>query len=295
MYKMLVLDLDGTLLNEEQKISDDNVIAIKSAFEMGIHVVLASGRHYKGIVPFLKELNLYKCGCYTISCSGAMVMENQVNRVLYEEPIDRDDLIRIHKTCETMDIDMCGYGKEGFLVHHDSLFGKYDSIANHTTVKKVDFNNLDKELLVYKLNIINESPETAYEIIDYFPAISVDDYTVRDKPNFNAGLFDEMGNFPKFMTENYTITRPLPFFIELFDKDCNKAVGVEFVAKILGVKMSEVIAMGDSGNDLHMIEEVGLGVAMGNASDEVKSIADIITLSNEENGVAKIINDYLLN
>ena len=86
--------------------------------------------------------------------------------------------------------------------------------------------------------------------------------------------------------------RPLPFCIELLDKNSNKAVGVSIVAEKYGILMEDIICIGDSGNDVHMIEEAGLGVAMANARSEAKAVADEITLSNEENGVAHIINKY---
>jgi len=294
MYKMLVLDMDGTLLNESQQISKQNKKAIVEILDKGIKVVLATGRPYSGVVPFCKELGIYEVGCYSITCSGALVVENVTKNVLYEEHILQEDLTKIHNLCEEFDIDMSGYTKDMILIHHENLFSRYDALANFTDLKIVDFCHLEDEQRVYKLNIINESLDVRRRMIDYFPTIKLDNYEMRHKEKFNNSLFDELWRFPQEIFDHYTIVRPLPFCIELLGKNSNKAVGVRKVAEKLGIEMSEIICIGDSGNDVHMIEEVGLGVAMANASQEAKNVADEITLSNEENGVAVIIDKYFL-
>lgn len=295
MYKMLVLDMDGTLLNEAQEISDVNRIAIKAAVKKGIKVVLASGRAYPGLKAYLKELDLDHEGTYTISCSGALVMENVTENIIYEEHIKSEDLARIHMVCEKLDLDMSGYTINDMVVHHDNLFTKYDAIANKMDIKVVDFENLDENEKIYKLNIINESVDVRQSMIDYFPTIKPDSLDIREKPNFNKHALSELWRFPEDIVNGYTLVRPLPFCIELLDKHSNKAVGVSIVAEKYGISIDEIICMGDSGNDVHMLEEAGLGVAMANARTEAKNAADEVTVSNEENGVAVIINKYFLN
>lgn len=295
MYKMLVLDMDGTLLNEKQEISDVNKVAIKKIIDKGIKVVLASGRAYPGLISYLKELDLYEKGNYTIACSGALVMENVTEKIIYEEHIKPEDLALIHVVCEKLDLDISGYTIKDMLIHHENLFTRYDAIANKMKIKVVDFENLDKDEKIYKLNIINESLDVRQSMIDYFPTIFPQDMTIREKPKFNKHALSELWRFPEEIVNKYTIVRPLPFCIELLDKNSNKAVGVSVVAKKYGIHMDEIISMGDSGNDVHMLEEVGLGVAMANARSEAKEAANEVTLSNEENGVAVIIEKYFLN
>ncbi len=294
MYKMLALDMDGTLLDDEQKISLNNKLAIKKAIEKGIHIVLASGRHYKGLIPYLKELKLYNENSYSVTCSGAIIMKNGVNVIIYEKHIDTEDLKLMHRTCEKLDIDMCAYSKDGLLIHHENLLSRYDSVANNTELSKVNFENLDEDINVVKLNIINESNEIASEIIEYFPTIKIDNYTIRDKKKFNKNLLNELWRFPKEIVDKYNIVKPLPFFVEIFNKNINKAVGIKIIADRLGINMNEVIAMGDSGNDVHMLEAAGLGIAMANGSYEAKEAADELTLRNGEDGVAHIINKYFV-
>lgn len=295
MYKMLVLDLDGTLLNEEQTISEVNKVAINKMKEKGFKVVLASGRGYPGMKPYLDELDINTEGSYTVSCSGALVTENKVEKNIYEEHINHDDLAKIHEVCEKLDLDMSGYTLNHMYIHHENLFTRYDAIANKMKIKVVDFGNLDKNEKIYKLNIINENIDSRQQMIDYFPSIHPKNMDIREKPDFNVDVLSELWRFPEEIVNNYTIVRPLPFCLELLDKHSNKAVGVTVVAEKYGIKMDEIICMGDSGNDVHMLEEAGLGVAMANARAEAKEAADEVTLSNEEDGVAVIIEKYFLN
>lgn len=295
MYKMLVLDMDGTLLNEEQRISDVNKKAIKEIIEQGIKVVLASGRAYPGMVPYLKELDLYHEGLFTITCSGALVIENVIDKIIYEEHIKNEDLAEIHKVCEKLDLDMSGYTTNDMMIHHDNLFTRYDAIANNMDIKVIDFENLDDDERIYKLNIINESIDVRQSMIDYFPTIHPSNMEIREKPKFNKNALSELWHFPEEIVNSYTIVRPLPFCIELLGKNSNKAVGVSIVASKYDIKMEEIICMGDSGNDVHMLEEAGLGIAMANARSEAKDAANEVTLSNEEDGVAAVIHKYLLN
>ena len=103
-----------------------------------------------------------------------------------------------------------------------------------------------------------------------------------------------MEKLPKEVYEKYTVVRSTPFFLEFLNKEVNKGVGVELLAKHLGIKREEVMTFGDAGNDLHMIEYAGLGVAMANAFDEVKEAANYITDTNENDGVAKAIEKFIL-
>jgi len=294
MYKMLVLDMDGTLLNDEQKISEVNRKAIRKIMDKGIKVILASGRAYPGMVSYLKELELYEKGSYTIACSGALVMENVTEEIIYEEHIKSEDLARIHVVCEKLDLDMSGYTMKDMVIHHENLFTRYDAIANKMDIKVIDFENLDENEKIYKLNIINESVDIRQAMIDYFPTLFPDNMEIREKLKFNKHALSELWHFPEDIVNNYTIVRPLPFCIELLAKNSNKAVGVAVVAKRYGISMDEIISMGDSGNDIHMLEKAGLGVAMANARFEAKEAANEVTVSNEENGVAVIIEKYFL-
>ena len=108
-------------------------------------------------------------------------------------------------------------------------------------------------------------------------------------------LQEAINNLPEYLYEKYTIVRSAPFFLEFLNKEVNKGVGVEALANSLGIKREEVICMGDAGNDEHMIRYSGFGVAMGNAFEEIKAVADFVTKSNNEDGVAYVIDQFVLN
>ena len=137
---------------------------------------------------------------------------------------------------------------------------------NNIPLEIVDFHNIDSSTTIVKIMFIDKEPI----------------------------LSKAIEKLPKEIYDNYTVVRSAPFFLEFINKKVNKGFGVELLAKSLGIKQEEVICMGDAGNDIHMIEYAGLGVAMGNAFPEVKEIASYVTKTNEENGVAHVINKFVL-
>lgn len=109
-------------------------------------------------------------------------------------------------------------------------------------------------------------------------------------------ILDEcIKKIPKEYYEKYTIVRSTPSFLEFLNPDANKGSGISLLAGKLGIHKDDIICVGDAENDKHMIEYAGLGVAMGNANEEIKYLADYITLSNNEDGVAHVINKFILN
>ncbi len=256
-------------------------------------VVLATGRSFEGVIPYLKELGLEEEGNYTISCCGALGIDNKTHKELYSVPIEHSDVLQILKMCEEYDLDMSAYTREEIIVHQDHLFSRYDAIANNAKLITMDFHNLPDDLKLYKINLVNEAPEMKQDMVDYFPMIKPDNYDMREKEQFNPRILDDVHHFPKHLRDAYTIVKSLPFCAEILKKECNKSVGVREVAAKYGINRDEIICIGDSDNDYHMVEYAGLGVAMANAYDSVKSVADEVTLSNSEDGVAHIVEKYL--
>lgn len=293
MYKMVVIDLDGTLLNEEQLISPGNVKAIQYAQEKGVKIVLASGRSYKGIYPYLEQLQITGANDYAIACSGSMILNNQTKEVVSATPLTKKEILLIHQICKDLDLHMAAYAKDTILVERQSLFSRFDAVTNHTTLETVDFTNLGESTEIYKINMINEDISILNELTSYFPLIQLQDTSIDSKENFNKNLLDSLHLFPKALTENFTVVKPLDFCLEILNKDSNKSVGVDYLAKLFNFKQNEIICIGDSGNDEHMLKYAGLGIAMENASPYIKGIADTVTLSNEKDGVAHALYKYL--
>jgi len=138
---------------------------------------------------------------------------------------------------------------------------------------------------------INNSPVIEGAVCDVDPSTKVIKVMFVDDPKKLDNIISQI---PDWAREKYTIVRSADIFLEFLNKSVDKSVGVSIIAEKLGIPMHEVIAVGDAGNDVRMIKNVGLGVAMTNASEDVKEVADYITLTNEEDGVAQVIERFML-
>jgi 5-amino-6-(5-phospho-D-ribitylamino)uracil phosphatase len=241
-YKMIALDMDGTLLNSEHNVSQGNRDAIQAALAKGVIVTLATGRGIQSIKPFIKELALPGP---IVSVNGGMIWKNE-NELWQQYTLDRGHLQALRELAEQHNAWYWGYSSEG-ACQKDTFIAKPD---------QVDW---------YKFGYHVEDDEARTAILS---------------------TLDEWGCFE--------VSNSHPHNIEVNPKDIHKANGLRALCHEKGLAMDEVIAVGDSLNDIHMIKEAGLGVAMGNAQEVVKKAADIVTLTNDEDGVAKVIHDYVL-
>lgn len=242
-YKLLALDMDGTLLGDEKRISESNQMWIRRAADAGITVCMATGRGQPHIVPFLEQLQLQTP---FVAVNGSEVWRN-ASTVLDRSFIDLNEIKALHELAIEFDTWFWAYGLR-------QVYNKENWLANMADEQWMKFCYYDEEPQVLKAII---------ERID------------------SLGIRLEMTNSD-------------PRNIEFNPLGINKASGLQQVCEIVGCTMNEVIAVGDSLNDLAMIEQAGVGVAMGNAQDVVKAAADAVTLSNEEDGVAEVIRRYLL-
>lgn len=295
MYKLLALDMDGTLLSNNKKISKENITAIRKAKQKGVKVVIASGRSIQGIEKYLEELDLISDDNYSVVCSGALVMNNTKEEVIKCDPISYDDFKYVFNLVKQLHINLNMYSDERILIHSSNYFSEIDSIANNMPLQMTDFNYLKKDTLITKIMLINEDLSMVDEIQALYPSIVVKDIGIIAKKGFNKDLFMDMSKLPKEFLERFTVSKVAPFIVEVMKKNSSKRSGIEKLSRELKIKPKEIICIGDSGNDKQMIEYAGLGVAMGNAFPEIKEIADYVTYTNEENGVAHVIDKFILN
>ena len=295
MYKLLAIDMDGTLLNDKKKISKENILAIKKAKQMGIKIVIASGRTIEGIEKYLEKLDLISEDNYCVVCSGAVVMNNTKEKVIQCKPLSYEEFKYVFNLVKKLHITLNMYSDERILIHTSNYFSRFDAIANNLPLEITDFNSLDKDTLITKIMLINEDLSILEEIKALFPSIIVDDANIQAKEGYNKELFDDMSKLPVEFLEKFTVSKVTPFNLEVMKKSTNKRSGLEKIAEQLQIKPQEIICIGDSGNDKQMIEYAGLGVAMGNAFPEIKEIADYVTFTNEDNGVAHVIDKFILN
>lgn len=266
MYKLIAIDLDGTLLNDRKEISErcrEDIIKLKSK---GIKVVLATGRPYHGIVPYIKTLDLFNDDDYVIVFNGAVVLNARGNEILYDVPLSLDSYMELYELSKQL----------GVYIHALTYGSVLTPRMNPYTEVEAGINN---------------SPVIEGAVCDVNPSAEIIKVMLVDDPKKLDSIIPQL---PGWVRKKYSIVRSADIFLEFLNKGIDKAVGVSIITEKLGIKMQEVIALGDAGNDVLMIKNAGLGVAMANATADVKEAADYITMSNEEDGVAHVIEKFML-
>lgn len=266
MYKLVAIDMDGTLLKDDKSISKETKEAIKEARKKGVKVVLATGRPVDGVKRYLEELDLWHDNEYVLTFNGAIIKEIGQNKVICRDTLKGTDLLELYEISKNVGLNIHAFSKDGCITPVMNEYTELEGKINGINVYETSYDDVDPEEEIIKIMMI-------------------------DKPEV---LEEGIKKLPKEVYEKYTVVRSAPYFLEFLSKTCNKGEGVKSLAESLGIKREEVIAIGDAGNDIHMIEYAGLGVAMENAFDEVKKKANFITKSNEENGVAWVFDKFIL-
>ncbi|WP_069648914.1 Cof-type HAD-IIB family hydrolase [Caloranaerobacter ferrireducens] len=295
MYKLLALDMDGTLLNKEHKISRENFEAIQEALRMGVKVVLASGRIFGGMLPYLEQLNIIDDENYSVSCAGGLVLNNTMSKVIQSNGLNIEDLKYIYGLTKELNLSLNVYTRDSILVFQDDIFSKFESIANNVPLKLVDFNSLSDDIEIYKITIINDSIDAVMKMKKFFKKLHTSDI-IQDKRYKGIKRLEDdiLDKISTKLSDKYTVVKPFQFTLEVINKSCNKWTGIKKIAEELGIQNEEIICIGDSENDEHMIRNAGLGVAMANGFSKVKEIADYVTYTNDQHGVAHVINKFIL-
>lgn len=244
-YKLLALDMDGTLLNDEQMISDENRDWIHKALDAGVTVCFSTGRGFQSALPFAELLGL---DTPMITVNGSEIWRKP--HVLHHRTLmNPADVERMHKLA-------LHYGEPWYWAYSvEGIFNKEKWI----------------------------SPESGY---DRYHWLKFGFYTENDFTR-NA-IREELESWGAF-----EITNSSPYNLEMNPLGVSKATAVRELCSLLGIEMSQAIAVGDSLNDIAAIREAGLGVAMGNAQAAVKEAADAVTLTNNEHGVAEVIRKFI--
>ena len=267
-YKLLVLDVDGTLLNDEREISKRTLAALLKVQQMGVRIVLASGRPTYGLMPLAKTLELGNYGGFVLSYNGCQIIKAQNGEILFERRINPEMLPYLEKKAR----------KNGFAIftyHDDTLIT--DSPDNEY---------IKNEALLNNLKIIKEDEFST--AIDFAPCKCM---LVSDKEKALIGLEQ---HWEKRLAGTLDAFRSEPYFLEVVPCGVNKANTLGALLEHLGVTREEVIAVGDGVCDVTMLLLAGMGVAMGHSQDSVKVCADYVTASNEEDGVALAVEKLIL-
>ncbi|WP_335871469.1 Cof-type HAD-IIB family hydrolase [Bacillus sp. 2205SS5-2] len=265
-YKMIVLDLDDTLLQSDQTISLRTINALMTAQAQGVKVVLASGRPTFGMRGIARELQLEKFGSYILSFNGSKIIDCQTNEELYSMTLSPETAHELHDLSVREDVSILTYVGDTIITNTANAFATIESELTGLPVEVVsDFKEAVREPVVKALML--KEPARLVEV----------------EQKLQAELADSL-----------SVMRSKPFFLEFTALGVTKGASLDFLIKKLGITQEEVIAIGDSYNDLTMIEFAGLGVAMGNAPEDIKEKANYVTDTNDKDGVAKIVEEFVL-
>ncbi|RSK28295.1 HAD family phosphatase [Bacillus sp. HMF5848] len=265
-YKMIVLDLDDTLLHHDQTISKRNIEALMKAQEMGVKVVLASGRPTFGMRHIAKELLLDQYGSFILSYNGAKIINCKTNEELFSSTLSPEMVHTLYDISKNEGVLIHTYvGDEIFTEEHNEFTTIEGELTGMNIVKVDSFKDAITEPVV-KVLMVNE-PEHLKKV--------------------ETKLQQEL-------SEQLSVMRSKPFFLEFTEVGVTKGTSLHLLINKLNIKREEVIAVGDSYNDLAMIEFAGLGVAMGNAPDDIKGKANYVTDTNMNDGVAKVVEKFIL-
>ena len=266
-YRMIVLDLDDTLLKDDRTVSEMTRRRLLEAQQQGTVVVLASGRPTYAMQHLAQELCLAQYGGYLISFNGARITACENGAVLSSVDISHAQMCRLFDLAQEQNVYIQTYTEDHILVSKDNEYTQIEKeITGMDVVECADFKA--------------EIPKTAVKAM------------MLEHPDRLKQV--EQALRPVIKDELYmTITKP--FFLEFMNPAVDKGKSLVTLAAHLGISMKQVIAVGDSYNDISMIEAAGLGVAMGNAVEAVKQAADYETDDNEHDGVARVVEKFFLN
>ena len=273
--KLIALDLDGTLFNSQSQISAHNIDTIKKANEAGATVVISTGRPYSGL-PFeqLKGSGIR----FAITTNGSAIYEIESGKCLFEEAMDEDIILPILDFLLTKDIHMDAFiGGKGYTPVQCVAAGQ--KLANPPALKHYILNTRVR---------VDNLPLFIHE-----NQLKVQKMTLNFYPE--GDVFKDREEVRKYLESNPAVTTVSGGYnnLEFTRADVNKGVGLQKMAQLLDIPVAQTMAVGDTENDLAIIRAAGFGVAMGNATAAVKSAADYITTSNDEDGVATAIAHFL--
>ncbi len=263
-YKLIAIDMDGTMLNSEHEVSQRNVEVVKKAIEQGVNVVISTGRSSVALKKYVTEFD-FKSPFIVYNGAGVKYLDTTeyIVRTDLEFEVAKEVVKRGHELGTTVLI----WADDKLFVNGSKEGAKF--YVFHSGTEFIEIESIDelKDKGIHKV-MYSDSPEKIREMYDVYA-----------KEGFNLS--------------NFSVS--IPKILEFFNKKASKGDTVLNYAKSLGVKQDEIICIGDGMNDISMIQMAGLGVAMGNACEELKSVADFVTKTNDEDGVAYTIEKFVLN
>jgi len=265
-YKLIALDLDGTLNNDEKRITGKTLSSLMRAQQNGIRLALASARPSPGLYKERDLLRLQEYGGILMSYNGGRIVDAASGRTLYETAMDIGYAKQVLRQLEDLPVTpILDDGKQFYVTDKGGYKVSYECQNNNMTCTEVD-------------NLAHWLPFAPVKIL-----MSVDP----------AILSQIQATIAAFLPKNLHIIQTAPFYLEVIPRQINKGQGILDICKSLRIPPEEVIAFGDAENDIPMLRTAGLGIAMGNATESVKAAASRITLSNNDDGIAAALETIL--
>jgi len=290
MYKFIAIDIDGTLLNSAGELTNYTIHTIKKITDMGIKVVLTSGRVTDSVRGIASQLNTDK---HMICDNGATIIDLNTNEVVFSSYIDKGTILKLVDFCITNNVYYMVFTNKEIIVKDlkHMAFAFYQQ-RHHlkdeaTGISQIKFAGLDYIHSVrdpFTRIIICDEDRAIYNSIVQMLK-SFDDIELLAAPHVSNKLVKD-GDKEVLLSYSYA---------EILAKGTNKWTAIKELATKLGIKREEIIAIGDNFNDIEMIQNAGLGIAMNNGSPVAKEVARVIAPSNDDDGVAKVIERYVLN
>lgn len=262
-FKLLALDIDGTLTNSDKVITPVTFDMLMRYQQSGGRIVLASGRPTQGIIPHAKTLRLDRYGGCILSYNGGCAVDCKTGEVIFRSKLPLEFIPEICELIKDYPVSIVTYEKDIIIVGQEiNKYTELEARINGMEMKKVgsfaDYVDFD----VTKC-LLQGEPE----------------YILQLEKILSRKYSDKLGIF-----------KSEPFFLEIVPKDVDKARSMDKLINLMGISKDECIACGDGFNDISMLKYAGLGIAMSNAAEPVKEAADYITLSNNEDGIAYVLS-----
>ncbi len=271
--KLFVADMDGTLLDDDKKLSEGNIQSIKKLEGLGVKFAVATGRHDSMIKTYLKHLDLH---VPVISCNGAVVREPFSDQMFLAQPLPKELSLQVVEVCKEMNASFHIYG-------HESIFGEklsHKMLYYHNLNKTLPPEERTKLVQVSDCSkIVLSEPEPLYKFLILTDEIK-DQLDIRDRLADIDGL---------------NVCQSMPKLWDVMKGGITKAYALQKLSESLGIKRSEIAAIGDQLNDMDLIEYAGLGIAVANAEEALKAKADMVTTAdNNDDAVAEAIEKVLI-
>ena len=265
-YKLIAMDLDGTLNNDQKIITEKTKAALMATQKRGIRLALASARPSPGLFKERDVLRLQDYNGILMSYNGGRIVDAATGKVLFETSMDLAQTKQVLRRLEALPVTpILDDGVQFYVADKNGYKVDYECKNNSMTCTEVG--NLADFLSFAPIKILmSVQPEELAEVQKQIAA---------------------------FLPETLTVVQTAAFYLEVIPKVINKGQGIRDICAVLGIDPSEVISFGDAANDIPMLREAGMGVAMGNAAEAVMAAADMVTLSNNEDGIAAALEKLL--